>query len=273
MKKLLLFFAIVTIFSACRSYQISTLSGSNIQKNDTTGVFTVENDSLILSYNFAGENSPVNVEVFNKLNEPVYVNWAKSALIAGDQAYSYLDDEIQIEGSTSSVATQYARRGDTFTEGSISATAKLSRAESFIPPHSKIKKTTYILHKVGMIDIGNSDLKPVPLTYMDGSGQFYGKNATFTAANSPLRFRSYLTLYTLKDNQPRSFSLQQDFFVSSVTKSAESPDNLYEFGNKRGDVIVIGKATGYAKTMAVVGLVGAVGAITTAEVALKDKKK
>lgn len=273
MKKLLLFIALSTLFFSCRSYQISELSSSTAKKNASTGVFTVENDSLVLSYNFTGDNSPLHIEVFNKLNEPVYVDWAKSALITGEQAYSYVDDEIKIEGSTSSVSTPYDRTGNTFTDGSLSARAKLPRDESFVPPHSKVTRTTYILDKVGMDDIKKSDFKSVPLNYSDGSGQFYGKNATFSLSNSPLKFRSYLTLYTLKDNQQRLFTSEQDFFVSSVTKSFENPEHLYEYSNARGDVIIIGKATGYAKTMAVVGLVGAIGAITTAEAALADKNK
>lgn len=274
MKKLLLFAAVVTLFSACKFYQISTLSSSNTKKNESTGVFRLESDSLILSYSFNGENSPINIEIFNKLNEPVYVNWAKSAVISGDQAHSYLEDEIQIEGTSSSLSTAYGRRGNMVTDGAISATAKLSREESFIPPHSKITKTSYVLKKVGMNEVEKSVFKSaVPLTYADGSGQFYGKNAIFTTEDSPLKFKSYLTLYTLKDNQPRSFSSEQDFYVSSVTKSAESPGQLLEFSNNRGDIIVIGHATGYAKTMAVVGLAGAIGALTATQVSLKDKNK
>ena len=273
MKKLLLFATIAIMFSACSSFQMSTLSSSTTKKNESTGIFTVENDSLILSYNFTGDNSPVNIQVFNKLNEPLYVNWAKSALITNNQAYSYVDDEIQIEGSTSSVSTQYTRKGNTFTDGTLHATANIPKDKSFVPPHSAITKTFYILHKIGIKDIDKSAFKPVALTYIDGSGQFYGKTASFSAENTPLSFKSYLTLYTLKEDQQRSFNLEQDFFVSKVTKSAESPENLYEFSNARADVITFGNATGYSKTLAVVGLAGPVGALTTAQTTLADKNK
>jgi hypothetical protein len=257
--------------SSCKSYQISTVSSPNAKKTDSTGVFNVENDSLILSYHFMGENSPLNIEVFNKLNEPLYVNWAKSALIVADKAYSYAGDEVKIQGSTSAVGTQYYRNGATFSDGSISATAKLPNTESFIPPHSKITMTTYILRNIGMDKIDKSYFKPAMLNYNDGSGQIHGKEATFSAANSPLKFKSYLTLYILKDNLPRAITFQQEFFVTSVTKSGVSPASLYQFSNHQGDVIVNAKTTGYAKTMAVIGLVGAVGALTTAEATLNEK--
>lgn len=273
MKKLLLFVAIAITFSACKSYQMSTLSSSAAKRNESTGIFTVENDSVIVNYSFSGENTPVNVEVFNKLNEPVYINWAKSAVITDSRAYSYVNDEIQINGSSSAISTQFYRGSYTLTDGEMNATAKVSRDESFIPPHSKVTRTTNILHKVGMNDIDKAEFKKVFLTYLDGSGQFGAKTASFSEENSPLKFKSYLTLYTVKDNQPRPFTSELDFFVSSVTKSPTGPNQLYEYSNNPGDVFTIGKSTGFGKTIAVVGLVGAVGALTTAEAALDDTNK
>lgn len=272
MKKLTFFFAIIALLSSCKAYQMSTISSLDA-KLDSTGVFKIENDSLSLSYNFTGENEPLNIEVFNKLNEPLYVNWAKSAMISSDKAYSYASDEIRIQGSTSSISTQYSRRGDVFTDGSISATAKLSQYETFIPPHSKINRTIYILKNLETDKLLKADFQKVYLNYDDGSGLAPGKRASFSADHSPLKFKSYLTMYTMKDNQPMVFSRQQEFFISGIVKTAVSPSSLYEFKHNRGDVIVNAKTTGYAKTIAVIGLVGAVGALTAAETTLNEKNQ
>lgn len=273
MKKIALFLVVIAGLSSCRTYQMSTLSSSNTRKIDSTGVFTLENDSLIISYNFTGDHSPVNVEIYNKLSEPVYVNWERSSLIVSDKAYSYASDEIEIDGSSSGISTQYGRRGSVFTDGTISATAKLSKNESFIPPHSKIDRTTTVLYQVGMTEIDPSLFKKKKMTYVNGEGQVNIKQADFSAENSPLKFKSYLTLYTLKDNQPRVFALQQDFFVSSVTKSASDPKNLIEYNNSPGNVIINAKTTGYGKTVAIAGLVTAVGAIGVADAAISNKEK
>lgn len=273
MKKLVLFFCISSALFSCRSYQISTVSSSNTRKTDSTGIFSLENDSILISYNFIGDNSPVNVEIFNKLSEPVYVNWERSSVIIGDRAYSYVDDEIKINGSTSGSSLRYDRSGDSFSNGTISATAKLSKNESFIPPHSKIRRTTNILNKVGMAEIDPSLFKKSKLNYLSGEGQINSREANFTAEDSPFKFKSYITLYTLKDNQPKAFAFQQDFFISNVTKVLTDPKDLIEYSNSPGNVILNAKTTGYGKTMAVVGLVTAVGALSVADNALEHKEK
>lgn len=272
MKKIALFLVVIAGLSSCRSYQMNTLSSSNTRKIDSTGVFNLENDSLIISYNFTGDHSPVNVEVYNKLNEPVYVNWERSSLIVSDKAYSYADDEIKIDGSASGISTQYGRKGLVFTDGTISATAKLSKNESFIPPHAKIDRTTNILAQVGIAEIDPALFQKKKMTYINGEGQVNIKEADFSAENSPLKFKSYLTLYTLKDNQPKFFALQQDFFVSSVVKSAADPKNLIEYNNSPGNVILNAKTTGYGKTAAIVGLVTAAGALGAADAAINNKE-
>ena len=248
MKNIGTLIAVVLFLSSCSTYQMSTISSTST-KLDSTGVFRAENDSLRLTYNFKGENQPLNIEVFNKLNEPLYVNWAKSALIAGDKAYSFTGDEIKISGSTSSVSTQFTRRGDSYTDGTIKATAKVSQAESFIPPHSSITKTVYVLKDAEMAELQKADFKKTYLNYDDGSGQATGKRANYAAANSPLTFRSYLTLYTLRENQVNTFSLEDVFFVSSIVQTGVNPNDLYEFKNNKGDLIVNSRITGYGETI------------------------
>lgn len=272
MKNTIVIIAAIVLLSSCKAYQLSTIASTGL-RIDSSGVFKVENDSLALSYNFIGENEPLNIEIFNKLNEPMYVNWAKSALIAADKAYTYANDIISIEGSTSSSSFQYGRGGSTFSDGSISASAKLNQHESFIPPHSKITRTIYVLKNLEITTLPKSDFRKTFLNYDDGSGQAPAKRAEYDALNTPLNFKSYLTLYTVDENKTKTFTMEQKFYVSGMIKTNASPENLYEFKHNRGDVIINSRPTGFAKTMAVAGLVGAVGALTSAEAALTDNKK
>lgn len=238
MKKLVLSSVLLVLLSSCQSYLLSTVSSSNTQKADDKGFFKVENDSLIITYNFAGNNSPINIEVYNKLNEPLYINWKKSALIVADKAYSYVDDKITINGTASTVSTQFYKGGDTYTDGTIAAVGKIAKDESFIPPHAGTGRSIYILNNISMPEIEKNNFKKKRLTYLDGSGEIFGKSADFTPENSPLKFKSYLTLYTLKDNQPKEFSSQQDFFVSNVTKAMSDAHEFYQYSNQPGNVIV-----------------------------------
>jgi len=270
MKNLIVFLAAITLLLSCKSYQMSTVSSLHTKKNDSTGVFNVENDSLIISYDFVGDNMPLNVEVFNKLNTPLYINWERSALIVEDKAYSYVDDQVYITGQTSGNSYNWANRRNSFYEnsGTINEVAKLSKNESFIPPHSKVTRSLYVLDRLALDNIQPADFKRVSLALADGNGSIRSKEATFSAKNSPLKFKSYLTFYTLVNNQPQIFSSQQDFFVSSVTKSGINPKNLIEYYNSPGNIIINSKTTAYGKTMegvAVVGAIGAIGAIDASQ--------
>ena len=58
------------------------------EKNER-GDFVQENDTVRISYRFWGENAPVTITIYNKLDEPLYVDWGRSALIIDDVATTY----------------------------------------------------------------------------------------------------------------------------------------------------------------------------------------
>jgi hypothetical protein len=269
---------IAMIFASCRSYQINTVSSANMRKNDSTGVFIVENDSLTIRYSFSGNNAPVNVEVFNKLNEPMVINWERSALVVKDKAYSYVDDNLKITGETSGSSVNYAANrnswGDVrYNTGTLNANIKLSKNESFLPPHSQMGRSIFVLGQIPLKEIDKSAFNKTTFIDNDGITKIYSKTANFSIANSPLKFKSYLTLYTFKDNQPRPFVNEQEFFISNVTKLNLNPRNIPQFSNNPGDIIINSKSTGFAKTMAAVGAIGAVSGLAAADAAVNEKQK
>ena len=273
-----LFLACMAImFASCRSYQINTVSSAGMRKNDSTGVFTVENDSLSIRYSFAGNNSPVNVEVYNKLNEPMVINWERSALVVKDKAYSYVDDNLKITGETSGSSVNfYGNRNGwsdvRYNSGTLDANVKLSKNESFLPPHSMMGRSIFVLGQIPINNIDKSAFTKTAFTDNDGITQIYSKTANFSIENSPLKFKSYLTLYTLKDNQPRPFYNEQEFFISNITKLNLNPRNVPQFSNNPGDIIMNSKKTGFAKTMTTVGIITAVAGVTAADAAVNKQK-
>lgn len=261
MKKIALLVLLTAALASCRSFQINTVSSIDALKNDSTGVFTVENDSLIISYNFKGNNAPVNVEVYNKLNEPLFINWERSALVVGDKAYSYVDDHLKISGDISASSLDYGRRSNiTYTDASINGKIKLSKNESFLPPHSKTGRTVYALQLVDIKKIDKSAFKVSMLKDIDGITPVYSKTADFNSQDSPLKFKSYLTFYTLKNNVSQPFYYEQNFFVSNVTKLNQNPKNVEKYNHAPGDILVNSKSTGFGKTMAAAGVAGVIGA-------------
>lgn len=273
MKKLFLLMGVVASLASCKSYMVSTVSSTNTPRDEQSGDFNLVNDTVSVKYSFAGENMPLKVEVYNKVNEPLYVNWERSALVIGDKAYSFVDDNIQITGSTSSTSYNYRNWGVTDSFGDLSATAKVSKNETFIPPNSKVSRTIYALNDIKVIKVADSSFKKEGMNYSGDSGVVYTKSAHFTEADSPVKFRCFLTLHTLKDNQPQPLSYQHDFYVSGMTKTGTNPAKISSFNTQPGNVIINAKTTGFAKAMGAVALVGATGALVAADDALNNENK
>ena len=81
---------VACVLVSCSTYQVNVLSSTNTTKDDKTGVFNFENDSVKITYSFYGNNAPVSIQVFNKLDKPLYIDWQRSAAIIGDNAVSYM---------------------------------------------------------------------------------------------------------------------------------------------------------------------------------------
>jgi hypothetical protein len=232
MKKLLIIpLAAMALLSSCSTYQMSTLSSTNSTRDDKTGVFKLENDSVKILYSFAGKNAPIQLSIYNKLNEPLYVDWERSALIMDDKSYSYGDDAVQITGDVSGVSVGKRFR---YSDASIVAQATLPKNVAFLPPHSEFSKT--------MEKISDRSFRPVPDSLFTktkfpsfGAIGLTGKVAKFNKENSPLFFKSYLTVYTLKNNVPQFVAYQNDFYVSETIRSSSGPESFENFAGGRGD--------------------------------------
>lgn len=245
-----LFYPVLALFllSSCSTYYISKLNSLDLAKNEETGAFLFENDSLRIGYSFFGENAPVQIDVFNKLDEPLYIDWQRSALIVDDQATSYMGDDIAINGRTSSDGYSYRTLADwrsTTQYGAFNGTATLPSGLTFIPPKSKIEKTQLELANLFYEDIADSSYSRLELAGFDGTMHSI-KVRNYTAQNSPLHFRSYLTLYTLDGvtDKPKQIVLEQSFYVNQVSKLGINPENLLSYKNRRGDVFYNKKTKG-----------------------------
>ena len=87
---LFVFAALLLGLSACSSYYYSMLNSNDpVGEKNERGDFVQENDTVRISYRFWGENAPVTITIYNKLDEPLYVDWGRSALIIDDVATTY----------------------------------------------------------------------------------------------------------------------------------------------------------------------------------------
>ncbi|GGH09509.1 hypothetical protein [Mucilaginibacter phyllosphaerae] len=251
MKTLTFTILIICFFAltSCSRYQLNVLSSTNTSKNEQSGNFEFQNDSVRISYSFYGTNAPVSINVYNKLEQPLYIDWQRSALIIGDKAISFVPENMHINGSIDATTSTYrnlipAVNSTSFTTGNINAVAGLPKTTTFLPPRSQSNNTTLFLTNE-FLPIPDSAFKnqQIPDKYTQSLTKV--KNANFEKANSPLLFKTYLTLYTIQDNQPKPFAYQHEFFVSRSLTSLTDLQQLDGFDHTRGDYFILSKATGY----------------------------
>lgn len=272
MKKLMILFGAALLLSSCSRYYVSTLESPTAKKSEETGIFTFENDTLAVTYSFRGENAPMNIEVFNKLSTPLFIDWQKSALIKGDQAISFSGKNISINGNLSGNAMDFSRNL-TFYDANLKGSATLPDNISFIPPKSKVSKTPLNLaQQHNYKALPDTAFKKSYIMLSEGSG-FWAQSATFNPENSPLSFKSYLTFYTEDDNKKNSFALVQDFYLSSLVKCYVKPQTLSLLEQNPGNIFYNAESTGYGKTMTGIATIGAAGAIVAAGAAAESSTK
>jgi hypothetical protein len=275
MKKLLLPAAVLfsTWLVSCSKYQINMLSSTNAVKDEQTGVFKVENDSVKIFYSFYGKNAPVSIQVFNKSNKPLYIDWQSSAVVIGDKTISYANNNVPIQGDMSSSTDTYNtgnRRSNSafpqqysYSSGNINAVAKLPSNVTFIPPHAQSNNVPLNITD-GFLSIPDSVLHKEQIIEQHTNMPVNVKAVSFTKENSPLVFKSFLTVYTMQNNQPKPTLYEHEFFVSKLINSNNDPVYLRDYQAQRGDYFISTKKTGYAKVMTGIGVAAAVGGIAVA---------
>jgi hypothetical protein len=238
MKTLLIICAAVSLLSACSTYQMNTLGSTNTIHDEKTGEFKTENDSVKITYSFAGHNVPIRVTIYNKLNEPAYVDWERSAFILNEKSINYADDVLQVNGAISGSSVGLGK-GIRYSDASIDAQVTLPKNVAFIPPHSQISKTITKIDSKEFRYIADTLFTKSKLPSSFGGQQLNVKIAKFEKTNSPLFFKSYLTVYTLNNNIPKLTAYQNDFYVSEAIRSPMGPDHFADLGQGRGDFFYI----------------------------------
>jgi hypothetical protein len=248
------------MLASCSKYQISMLSSTNSVKDEKTGVFNFENDSVKISYAFYGPEAPVNIQVLNKLDKPLYIDWQRSAAVIGNQAVSYVSNQVNINGAIHATTFTAPNQPQTLlgpiteTQASLKAVAELPKSITFLPPHAQISNVPLTL-KTGMLALPESAYRNEKMDYFyaPGQKQVNAKVASFDKASSPFVFKSFLTLYLQNGSEVKPLTYQHEFFVSQVVTTAVDPQVINGFQVQRGDYFFTSDAAGYGKTQSLPG--------------------
>lgn len=261
--------------SGCSSYYYSTLS-SNDQYggSDENNDFVQENDSVRISYCFYGENAPISISIYNKLEQPLFVDWQRSALIIDDVATSYYQGQVAIQGqtesSTSSGSYRWNRRyssSGSYSQGAFTGEVQLPRGVEFIPPHSKVEASSLCLNNLSFDKIPKNEFAKQQFAKAN-SEVVQLRVKQYTEEDSPLFFRSYLSLYTVgqKEQDVRYFSFERSFYISELIKAGSlSPQNFVSGQRQDGNFFYVHKTKG-----AEAGLIIGAIAIGTAGIVLES---
>ncbi|WP_342646604.1 hypothetical protein [Mucilaginibacter sp. CSA2-8R] len=239
---------LVLALASCSTYQVNVLSSTNTTKDDKTGVFNFENDSVKITYSFSGNNAPVSIQVFNKMDKPLYVDWQRSAAIIGNDAVSYMPNQVNISGRYDGQTYSWQSRprsavsNYSSTSGTISAVADLPKNTTFLPPHSQAGNVPILLTK-DRFQLPDSGYRKEKINLFDGNSSMRAEIqvADFMKDNSPLKFKSYLTLYTQDGSVVKPMAYQHEFYVSKIVNINTEPYYLPEFQRQRGDFFLNAK--------------------------------
>lgn len=260
---LLLGFGLLT--SGCTTYYFSTVeSYHNRLPAAKDGYFSTTKNNIVVTYSFREYGGKVNYEVYNMSNDPVFIDLDKSTLIAEDYA---IHQAQSASGPNESAKVYEAIAQNLSSDTTISAVNLLkqfsqSQNKLFVPPNSRTN-----FSPVSLYDLYNMRLpKQVYNQVRVGEGSIRG--IYFTPANTPLMFRTYLTVVNGKDQSETVF--EDIFYVSRAYKITSSHDILMGFVKQRGDTYYFSETNENAKllgwTIAAVAIVAGAAALSGAEV-------
>jgi len=248
MKKLLFYVIILGLLSglnSCSTYHYALLSstdrGYNVSRNDF-GDFIQENDTVLVSYNFFGENAPVHISIYNKTKEPVYVDWTRSSIIIDGVANSYYESTIPIEGTTE----LYNNSITSTSWGTFSGGVTLPHGTNVIPPLSRIENTPLTLENLGFDKIPKSEFIKTKFTTPDAQTVTL-REKEYSPNDSPLHLRSHLTIYTEDENGllRKPIIFERSFYINKVIKASNISPKILLGGNQGpGDLFFTRKNSG-----------------------------
>ena len=177
----------------------------------TSAGYIFENDTVRITYRFWAYKGKMDFDIYNKMDVPIYFDWKTSAYIPNDKMVSYWQDVTNTEG----VYSTYRLYGGNVGTGK----SKSIRQERIgvVPPHSMITKSEFNLVK----------------TYLE-----IPTNGVYDKNNTPLRFRNYLMLCTNEKFEGKVSSVDNSFFVNSVSKVSNSKLSK----NKSQDAFYVAKS-------------------------------
>lgn len=222
----ILYCILTLVFTSCAPYTYfySTMNSDDPYTfKNSLNDFYQTTDSVYVIYSFAGENAPITIDILNKKNKPIYVDWKKSGIVMDDSGEfdekTVFDDERLIDFG------QY-----------MSDPEKMTRIR---PGHSELKQ---------VLELTNFNFRKIPdnqfvkrHTSADAAGDNRKmKSIRYSVQDSPVYLQTYLTVYDNASRSGEPLVFHTDFYMKELSKSSSlKPDEIYAIEKGQGDTFFV----------------------------------
>ncbi len=240
------------LFTSCMNYQYYTVNKKENAGSNPKGILS---DSLSVQYNFNTKNEGMEILKKNESNIPIYVNWQRSALIIENETETYWTNNAKVSLSEDENDLQWSEHTNAYgstIKGEITGTEQIG----FIPPRSVLKR----FHPLPMIKEIRFDEQQPDASSTTPISKSSNKIAQYkyTEENSPLHFRSYITL-SPSPNFNSEVVEERIFWISEIAKT-KLPPNQYNGNINNTNVLHTSEFKG---TFAIFGAACALGLAMT----------
>jgi len=202
--------------SCIQIFDTETMNTNVIENN-----YVFENDTVKINYSFWASKGVMSFSIYNKLNDPLYIDWKNSSFIVNDKRLNYWVDEEQSSETSYYGAYFYngalLKSGFSVTKGTTltsSSTVKPERI-ALIPPKSFLTRSQFYLLPVEYYKLNkncNKSIEPRNDNPNKNTTIFF---ETFSNSNSPLRFRNYIAISFKEYSQDFRF-IDNAFYLASI---------------------------------------------------------
>jgi hypothetical protein len=238
---------ILVALSSCTKSQFVTVKSDAPASGFSTYFF--ENDSMKVSYTFKGYNCPVNVQVYNKLSVPLYIQWTKSALIIDGKTVPFWKDESSFSSGT--YTTEIDWGGVSSSHSNTHGTIKRPESVSFIAPQSSVTNSRLYLKEKFFKVASHPKAKKSKKKIFLLDGPITANHYEFKKEDSPFQFKTYLTISTEQDGSNPTH-ITNSFWVAEVLQSGNI-GNSYPLQDNEFRLV---KATGFGTVVGGTVLIG-----------------
>lgn len=227
MRLVLVCLIIPAIIAGCTKHQFISLQTSALPE-DRYGAFFHENDSLKITYKFWGHGGSVQVEILNKLEKPVFIDWSNSAIISNGRSLSMWKNQSRLNADADGFQIRWSEAFSSTSSqisGVISGDSKVSMA----PPQSVVVAPQFSLrHSFFSLP----DPSPANKVKQTSEGQpIRGLQYTYDRSTTPFTFRIYLAVKFSESSDPVYYDTE--FWVQEILQTQLKPEEYYKKRQKQ----------------------------------------